>query len=151
MKNQNTIFSSGGLDALQARFGLRVAARLSELNRELPHDVTERLRFAREQALERARLARRAEAATGVQVAGAGDGAAALMSITGPSSNWWLKVASVLPLMALVAGFVLIQRLHLHSQIAAAAEIDAALLADDVPPAAYSDPGFVEFLKVPRD
>jgi hypothetical protein len=27
------------------------------------------------------------------------------------------------------------------------AEVDAALLADDLPPAAYSDPGFVQFLK----
>ncbi|HJV95226.1 MAG TPA: DUF3619 family protein [Albitalea sp.] len=150
MKNQKSIISSSASDALQARFGLRVAARLSELNRELPHDVSERLRFAREQALERARLARRAEAvASGVQTVGAG--AAALVGMPGPRSNWWVKVAALLPLVALVGGFVLIQHIHLHSQIAAAAEIDAALLADDVPPAAYSDPGFVEFLKVPRD
>jgi len=27
------------------------------------------------------------------------------------------------------------------------AGMDAALLADDLPPAAYSDPGFVQFLK----
>ena len=30
-------------------------------------------------------------------------------------------------------------------------DIDTALLADDLPVAAYSDPGFVEFLKAPRD
>jgi hypothetical protein len=29
----------------------------------------------------------------------------------------------------------------------AAAEIDAQLLSDTLPPAAYSDPGFAEFLK----
>ena len=149
MKNQKSIISSSAFDALHARFGLRVAARLSELNRELPHDVSERLRFAREQALERARLARRAEVAASVQ--SAGTGAAALVAMSGPRSNWWVKVAALLPLVALVGGFLLIQHIHLHSQIAAAAEIDAALLADDVPPAAYSDPGFVEFLKVPRD
>ena len=149
MKNQNSIISSSGSDALQARFGLRIAARLSELNRELPHDVSERLRFAREKALERARLARRTELATSVQAVGSG--AAALVSMNGPRPNWWIKVASLLPLVALVGGFMLIQHIHLHSQITAAAEVDAALLADDVPPAAYSDPGFVEFLKVPRD
>ncbi|MFP5445277.1 MAG: DUF3619 family protein, partial [Betaproteobacteria bacterium] len=27
------------------------------------------------------------------------------------------------------------------------AEVDAALLTDDLPPAAYADPGFVQFLK----
>jgi hypothetical protein len=32
-----------------------------------------------------------------------------------------------------------------------AAEIDSALLADDLPPKAYSDAGFVEFLKTPRE
>ena len=27
------------------------------------------------------------------------------------------------------------------------AEIDTALLVDDLPPAAYSDPGFIQFLR----
>jgi hypothetical protein len=27
------------------------------------------------------------------------------------------------------------------------AEVDAALLTDDLPPAAYADPGFIQFLK----
>jgi len=150
MKNQNTILSSGGLETLQARFALRVTAQLNEASRELPHDVTERLKAAREHALERARLARRTEAATQVQANGGGLGVAALLG-SGPRSDWWLKLASVLPVVALVLGFLLIEHVHTNSQISAAAEIDAALLADDVPPAAYSDPGFVEFLKTPRD
>jgi len=149
MKNQNTIFSSGGSDALQARFALRVAARLNEGTRELPADVTERLRFAREQALERARLVRKAEAASAVQTVGRG--ASATLALGGPGSQRWFKLASVLPVIALVAGFLLIEHVHQKAQIAAAAEIDAALLSDDVPVAAYSDPGFVEFLKSPRD
>lgn len=41
-----------------SRFGLRVAAGLSEHNETLPADISERLRFAREQALTRAREAR---------------------------------------------------------------------------------------------
>jgi hypothetical protein len=28
------------------------------------------------------------------------------------------------------------------------AEIDAAILTDDLPPAAYTDPGFAQFLKI---
>jgi hypothetical protein len=147
MKNQNTSFKSGGIDALQARFALRVAGRLNESTRDLPHNVTERLRFSREKALERARLARRAEAAVSTQVVGNG----ATLSLGGPGSQRWFKWASVVPVIALVGGFLLIEHVHQKSQIAAAAEIDAALLADDVPVAAYSDPGFVEFLKTPRD
>ena len=149
MKNQNTILSAGGLEALEARFGLRVAARLNEASRELPHDVSERLKAAREMALERARLVRRAEAATATQTTGSGPVASLLLG--GPRGTWWLKLASVVPIVALVAGFMLISHVHTKNQISAAAEIDAALLADDVPPAAYSDPGFVEFLKTPRD
>ncbi|WP_235835158.1 DUF3619 family protein [Piscinibacter terrae] len=150
MKNQNTHLSPGGMEALQARFGLRIAARLSEGSRELPHDISERLKASRELALERARLARRVEAATSTQVSGSGP--TATLSLGGGSkSDWWLKLASALPMAALVAGFLFIAHAHTRQQIAAAAEIDAALLSDDVPPVAYSDPGFVEFLKTPRD
>jgi hypothetical protein len=146
MKKQNTMLTASALDAIQARFGLRVAARLNESAREVPHDVSERLKAARELALERARLARRTDTAAAVHGLGA-----TLALGDGPRGGWWLKLASALPLIALVAGFVFIERLHTKSQIDTAAEIDAALLADDVPPDAYSDPGFVEFLKTPRD
>ena len=149
MKNQNIILSAGGLEALQARYALRVAARLTDASRELPHDITERLRSAREQALARAREVRRTETAGAVEAVGGASGTVVLGR--GHRSDWWFKLASVAPILALVAGFVVIDRLHTKSQIKAAAEIDAALLADDVPPAAYSDPGFVEFLKAPRD
>ena len=62
-----------------------------------------------------------------------------------------VSLGSALPLIALVAGLILIQRGHVNAQIATAAEVDAALLADDLPPTAYGDAGFVEFLKVPRN
>ena len=150
MKNQNIVLSPGGMEALQARFALRVASRLSEGARELPHDISERLKSAREQALEAARQARRLETAGATDTVANGGGTLVLGG-RGRRADWWLKLASLAPVVALVAGFIAIDRLHTNSQIKAAAEIDAALLADDVPPAAYSDPGFVEFLKTPRD
>ncbi len=134
------------LDALQSRFALRVAAKLTERSADLGPDLTERLRFAREKALERARAARAAEATVPV---GVSRGGAAIVGLAG--SGWWLKFASVLPAFALVAGLLLIQRLQDNAQIATAAEIDAALLADDLPPRAYSDAGFAEFLKTPSE
>lgn len=132
------------LDALQTRFALRVAAGLTERTQELGADVNERLRFAREKAMERARAARSADALTPV---GATRGGAALLGRF--SSGWGMKLASVLPAFALVAGLVLIQRWQDNAQIAVAAEVDAALLSDDLPPNAYSDAGFAEFLKTP--
>jgi hypothetical protein len=133
------------VDALQARFALRVTARLTERSQDLGADVTERLRFAREKALERARATRDAEASA--TVGNTRSGAA----ILGGGSGWWLKVASVLPAIALVAGLLLIQRWQDNAQVAVAAEVDAALLSDDLPPAAYSDAGFAEFLKTPSE
>jgi Protein of unknown function (DUF3619) len=133
------------LDALQARFALRVASRLGEQSEKLPHDLSERLRVAREQAVARARQVRLAQPATApaFQVS---QGSIAL----GQSPSGWLRLASVLPLMLLVLGLVLIQHLHNQAEIHAAAEVDAALLADDLPPEAYGDPGFVVFLKQPE-
>ena len=134
------------LDALQSRFGLRVAARLNERSQDLGADVGERLRFAREKALESARASR---AAGGAPTMGATAAGAALLGRTGP--GWWLKIAAVLPALALIAGLLLIQQSQTNAQISVAAEIDAALLADDLPPKAYSDAGFAEFLKTPRE
>lgn len=142
MKNSNSQVSAAVVDALQARVAYRIAGRLSESAEALEGDVAERLRFAREQALERARLARAAVPVTVV----AGPAAA----LTG-GGGWWVKLGSLLPLAALAGGLFLIQHLHTEAQIAAAAAIDAELLTDDLPPAAYTDPGFAEFLKTPRD
>ncbi|MGL4316249.1 MAG: DUF3619 family protein [Pseudomonas sp.] len=133
------------LDALQTRFALRVVARLSEQSQRLPHDLSERLRVAREQAVARARQVRLAQPAT-VPAFQVSHGSIAL----GQSPSGWLRVASTLPLMLLVLGLVLIQHLHSQADIHAAAEVDAALLADDLPPEAYGDPGFVAFLKQPE-
>lgn len=129
-------------DAAQARFAVRVGSRLNDGAAAVPHDIAERLRVAREQAVQRAAAVRRATApATAVHVQAGG-----VAALSGPPSLW-LRLASVLPLLVLVAGLVLVQQHHDAEQIAAAAEVDAALLADDLPPEAYTDPGFAEFLK----
>jgi hypothetical protein len=132
------------LEALETRFASRVAGRLSDHAGALGADIGERLRFAREQALVRAAAARTALSAE-TQLLGQTGGSALL----GGGSSWWVRVASVLPLVVLVGGLLLIQHWQTQAQIAVAAEVDAALLADDLPPEAYGDAGFVEFLKTP--
>jgi hypothetical protein len=147
--NNSNITRLGALDAeaLQARFALRVAARLHERAERSGADINERLRFAREQALERARAGRSASA----QTASSAEGGPVLALGGGQGPRWWTRLAALVPLLLLVAGFSLIQHRHSQVQIDAAAEIDAALLSDDLPPTAYSDPGFVEFLRAPQD
>jgi hypothetical protein len=138
------------LEGLEARFGVRVAAMLGAQLQQTPSDISERLRVGREQALERARQTRRQ-----VQVAVSTVGGPVVVG-RGPTATladrpgWGVKLASFFPLAMLVVGFVLIDRLHERAQIHAAAEVDAALLADDLPPAAYTDPGFAEYLNSGR-
>jgi Protein of unknown function (DUF3619) len=137
-------------DVLQARFAQRVAAALTEQQTVNPRrDVEERLRVAREQALGRARTAARsAGAPTAVATGG---GTIALGGDNGSEgAPWWLRLSSLLPLAVLLAGLLMIDRHYTQSQIEAAAEVDAALLADDLPPEAYRDPGFAEYLKGER-
>lgn len=134
--------------ALEARFGLRVAARLSDHAEALPHDITERLRSAREQALAKARP--RLAAANAAVVIG-GSGAATLVSGVGPADSWWWRLSSLAPLALLIVGLVWVHEFHRSEEIVAVAEVDAALLTDAVPPSAYADPGFAEFLKSPLD
>ncbi len=139
------------LEASVTRFGLRVAAGLTERNAALPHDVSERLRFAREQALARAAAARAASTATAPaspQVVQAGSHTLALNGgPRGGDGGLWAKLVSTLPLLLLLAGLLLMQQSHFNQQIAAQAEVDTALLSDNLPPAAFSDPGFAEFLR----
>ena len=137
--------SGTGNDALEYRFALKLAARLNERAETIGPDLSERLRVSRERALEQARLTRAAEAARSKTVFTSA-GAAIL-----GGGAWWARLGLVLPLVALLVGLAWIQQSQFDEQISAAADIDAALLADDVPPTAYSDPGFVEFLKTPRD
>jgi hypothetical protein len=144
-----TPFHAPDRDGLEARFGVRVASMLGERAQATAPDISERLRFAREQALTRARAARRQEqvvTAPSAVVVGRGR-SATLASHLG----WWVKLGSAMPLALLVLGLVAISHVHDKAQIAAVAEVDAALLADDLPPAAYTDPGFAEYLKTNRE
>jgi len=131
-------------DALEARLALRIAGALSQRGDALPHDLAERLRVARLRAVDRARESRKLSAAPAQLAQGGGT-----LAMSG-SPSWWLRLASLAPLALLLLGLLFIERSYVDQQVRAAAEIDAAILTDDLPPQAYSDPGFVEFLRSPR-
>lgn len=141
----STFPPSTSLSAREARFAGLVVAALTARSEELPHDVSERLRFARKQACERAQHAR-AGAAAGQTLAGVSRGGLAVLAGFTP---WWQRTASVLPLLMLVLGVMMAERWSAREEILAAAEIDALLLSDTLPPAAYTDPGFAEYLRNP--
>ncbi len=128
--------------ASEARFAARLARALDDSSRALPAGVEERLRVAREQALTKAR--REPQRLLTVIPAG-------IAGMGWSSGGWWSRVALLLPVAALAVGLFAIEQKHREAQIAAAVEIDAALLTDDAPLAAYRDAGFVEFLKSPAN
>ena len=123
--------------AAEQQFGRRVAARLTAGSLDLPHDSAERLRAARVQALSRRKVVQLRTAAAVV----AAGGAAVL------GGGWWTRVASIAPLVALVVGLVTVSILQEERRTSELADVDAALLTDELPPAAYTDPGFLQFLK----
>jgi len=128
---------------LQDRFGVKTASYLSAGAAELPHDISERLRVARVQAVSQRKIIKLQTASTVVH----SGGTAALTWGAGEGLNWWSRIGSVLPLVVLVAGLLAINSFQSDNRTQELAEVDAALLTDDLPPAAFADPGFVQFLK----
>ena len=129
--------------ALEARLAARLAGSLTAGAHAMPHDITERLRVARDQALQRARLVRETVSGANQVVGVSASGTAVLAGF----AAWRQRFALGLPLLVMVAGLVAIDRYSVREQVLAAADIDAQLLSDTLPPSAYSDPGFAEFLR----
>lgn len=142
----NTTHSSAPELAAE-RFARRITARLSEGTGNLPYDISERLRAAREQA-----IAQRKKPITVLRAAAASaSGASSSRTLSwwgSEGGNWWRTVLSAMPVVALVAGLVVLNVSEDEHDMLEVAEVDAALLTDDLPAAAYADPGFAQFLKM---
>ena len=123
-------------------FARRVTARLSEAEADLSYDISERLRAAREQALAKRKVVATPAIARQPQQEAATAGA--------PSGkrNWWRAVVSAVPLSAMVAGLAFFNGVEADEGATEMAEYDATLLADELPPNAYTDPGFAQYLKI---
>ena len=139
MNTQGMPNVQGGADA----FGRSIAARLSEGTDDLPHDISERLKAARAQAVARRKIVSQ-QLVSEVSLSG---GVAALQ-FGGNEDGLWNWIASVLPLLALIVGLVFIAVSQDEMRAREVAEVDAELLIDELPPAAYTDPGFAQFLRV---
>lgn len=127
----------------QDRFARQVATRLAAGTAELPYEVTERLRAARVQALANRKRVATLRTAAAVSASGG----AATLNLGNERQSLWNRIASALPILALAAGLIVIHSLENDRRASEVAEVDAALLTDDLPPAAYADPGFIQFLK----
>ena len=142
----NTNYRQLHTDTLQNRFGLRVAARLSAGTEGLPHDIGERLRVAREQA-----VARRKQPAAVLRqraaIAASRNGNTATLSFGDDGLGFWGRLTSAALVLVMAAGLIAINVIQDDDRTMEVADLDAALLTDDLPPEAYADPGFLQYQK----
>ena len=121
------------------QFGRASAALLSQSAQSLPAGIKDRLHAARIKALS----AKKAEKVLAQKPIFAG----IFGNWNSGSNGLWDSVGWIAPLVVLVFGLIGIAQWQDDSRINDIAEVDAALLSDDVPPDAYADSGFLAFLK----
>ena len=126
-------------DAQAELFGRTSAALLSQGAQKLPNNIKDRLHAARMKALS----VKKPEKVLVHKPVYAGTNS----NWTSGSNGVWDTVGWVAPLVVLVFGLIGIAQWQGDSRINDIAEVDAALLSDDVPPDAYADSGFMAFLK----
>jgi hypothetical protein len=141
MKNPQT--SATVITADMDLLGRTLAAKLNVSSQDLGHDISERLRVARQLALNSRPMPQRLmRHSLAVQANGT------LSGLPDEGLNLWRILISALPLLALVSGLMFIQNLQQDLAETDIASLDSALLLDELPPDAYTDPGFVQFLKI---
>ena len=93
-------------DLLQDRFALKTVSYLAAGTQDLPHDISERLRAARVQAVAQRKVAV-ISTRTAPSVVGNGAGAALTLG-SDEGLSWWERIGAVLPIVALVLGVLAI-------------------------------------------
>ena len=121
------------------QFGQASAALLRQSTQSIPQGVKDRLYAARMKAIslkkpEKVRIQKTVLVGSG-------------RNWTSGSNGLWDSMGWIAPLVVLVFGLIGIAQWQDDSRINDIAEVDAALLSDDVPPDAYADSGFMAFLK----
>ncbi len=129
-------------EVMTDRQGLKLAAQLNLGTAELSHEITERLRAGRERALAQRKVELRHASAWVAQgqTAALGWGGEEGMGLFG-------RLSAALALGVLVIGLLGISDIMSDERARELADVDMALLTDDLPPAAYADPGFIQFLQ----
>lgn len=126
-----------------AQFGRQVASLLDEGLARVDEDVLTRLQVARKAALGVAAAPRHARALAMAGAGGSTGGGGLRDWFAGP--RLWLALG----LLALAISGVTLTELGSDPEADAAADLDLAILADDLPVTAYIDNGFDSWLKRP--
>jgi hypothetical protein len=143
---KNLLFKNPGLhsrvqESREAAFALKIRQSLQKSSEQLQGDVTARLKVARDQALDRQKQSQ--------EVLIVAHRPAYLRSDleAEPSHPWWKQgLVWVLPALVLTFAMAGANEWQQAQHIDELAEIDALILADDLPLDAHLDPGFATTL-----
>lgn len=122
------------------RLGGQMAHRLGES--PVSPDVRERLRVAREQALNAAGQHRQVPRTRWQRLR---------QHWAQQPSRMWNLIAVTAGAAAFAVSFLVVQAVNDARENSELAEVDTQLLTDDLPPEAYSDPAFMRFLRNTSD
>lgn len=125
---------------------LLIRRALDKSTERLPYKTVHRLENARKLALSRMNAVA-SETATAQSVSRNGSSSLSLSS--SPSSFGWVgtMAGAVAPVILVIAGLIGASHWSDQKRAEEVAEVDAAMLADDLPIALYADRGFGVFIK----
>jgi hypothetical protein len=134
------------MNSKEINFAFKVRHALNENLDNLPAPTADRLAAARKAAMARKKkdAPTRVLARQGVLAGHAGN-------FFGDRLSWLMRIGAAVPILV---GMVLLSGLYQYEQqhrISAAADIDAAVLSDELPPSAYLDRGFSAYLAQQQD
>ncbi|MFT5644528.1 MAG: hypothetical protein ACI83P_002085 [Janthinobacterium sp.] len=127
-------------------FAYKVRHALNEKLDGLTPSTTERLAAARKMALARKKPHAPALVAQSALAGHAGDFGQAFAAPFLRPFSWVTRVGVAVPLLALAIGLVGIYKFEQQQRIVDVAELDAAVLSDELPLSAYLDHGFNAYL-----
>lgn len=127
----------------EINFAYRVRHALNEKLDDLPASTTDRLAAARQAAMARKKPHAEVRVVRTATVAATAGGGGRLSAPLG----WISRFSVVLPLLMIVGGMVGVYQYEQQQSIAELAELDAAVLTDELPLSAYLDNGFNAYLE----
>lgn len=128
-------------DLIQDKFGKLVAINLDQGLGEISPKAKLRLEKSRELALSKKKPEKAFAWASSAKLAGQAGGS------SGSHGKWFRSASLIAPMIALTIGLLAISQWQQDARIDDIADVDTALLSDEVPPDAYADNGFWVFLK----
>ena len=128
------------MNAREVNFAYKIRNALNEHLESLPISTTDHLASARKKALASKRSDKSTALAVPFRALAGGFGT------TVQHSSWLSRAGLVIPLIALVVGLSGIYNFEKQKRLSETADIDAAVLSDELPLSAYLDQGFSAYL-----